>query len=156
MVPNPAIERPITTARSLTVIVADDVPEIQQSIRGWLLELGHEVFCVSTGTEAIRLIHRQRVDLVITEVILPNGDGLELINALKKVQPTARVIAHSAGGRYLTGNECLRVAKGLGAHETLLKPATRDELLAAIERATDGYAERRPTSVAAVGASVPQ
>lgn len=138
MLTNPTVEPASATSVSLAILVADDADDIQQTLRQWLEANGHQVFCASTGFEAVRLIQQQRVDLVITEVILPNGDGLELITALKKAQPMARVIAHSGGGRYLTGPECLRVAKGLGAHETLLKPSTRDELLAVIARAMEG------------------
>lgn len=135
-------ERCSAATRSLNVLVADDTQDVQVSVRNWLEELGHEVTCASSGNRAIQLLRERPVDLVITEVILPDGDGVELIGALRKLQPTARVIAFSGGGRYLSGADCLRVAKGLGANEVLMKPATRDEMLAAVARAMSGRAER--------------
>lgn len=122
------------SVRSLTIVVADDTIDVQEDIRRWLVELGHSVTCVSCGNDAVRLIREHSIDLVITEVIMPNGDGLEVILELKNRRPGARAIAISAGGRYLPAADCLRAAKGLGAHETLLKPVCQADLLAAVER----------------------
>ncbi len=124
------------TAKSLAVVVADDALEVQLLLRRWLEELGHSVTCVSSGNDAVRIIKQQPVDLVITEVIMPNGDGLEVILELKKRQPNARVIAMSGGGRYLPAADCLRVAKGLGAHDVLQKPLKRGDVCTAVERLT--------------------
>lgn len=138
MLPDSTVDPASAASRSLVIVVADDSADVRQYLRRWLQEVGHEVICASSGNEAMHVIRQVTVDLVITEVILPNGDGLELISALKKVQPTARVLAYSGGGRYLTGMDCLRVAKGLGANEILLKPAARDDLLRAVARAMEG------------------
>ena len=126
-----------TATTALTVIVADDVISSQQSARTWLEEQGHHVFCAASGSEAILLLKRHRVDVLVTEIILPNVDGLELISHLKRTQPQARVIAMSAGGRYLSAAECLRVAKGLGAHGVLEKPITRERLIEALNRVVE-------------------
>lgn len=129
---SPLSHRPV--AKSLAVVVADDALESQLVLRRWLEERGHSVTCVSCGDDAVRVIKHQPVDLVITEVIMPNGDGLEVILELKKWQPTAKTIAISGGGRYLPAADCLRVAKGLGAHEVVAKPLDRIALLAAVDR----------------------
>lgn len=123
-----------SAARPLAFVVADDALETQLVVRRWLEELGHSVTCVSCGDDAIRVIKHQAVDIVITEVIMPNGDGLEVLLELKKWQPAAKTIAISGGGRYLPATDCLRVAKGLGANEVVPKPLLRTELLAAVER----------------------
>lgn len=140
---HPAIDNSPATNRSLAVLITDDAIDFQQSVRGWLQELGHDVISVSSGDVAVDLIQHQAFDLVITEVILPDVDGLEVINAVRKAQPSAHVIAVSAGGRYLSAPDCLRVAKGLGAHEVLLKPVGRDELLAAVASAVATPFHRR-------------
>lgn len=124
----------VPAAKPLTIVIADDAVEVQLLVRKWLEEAGHVVVCVSSGNEAVRVIKQQPVDVVITEVIMPNGDGLEVILELKKHQPNARAIAISGGGRYLPAADCLRVAKGLGAHEVLQKPLKRAELCSAVER----------------------
>ena len=63
---------------------------------------------------------------------MPDGDGLDLITELKKVQPHVRILAISGGGRYLEGGDYLKLAKGLGAHTAMMKPFTWAQLQEAI------------------------
>jgi CheY-like chemotaxis protein len=113
----------------LSVVVADDVVEIQMLLQQWLRDLGCLVTCVSTGREAVRVIRNEHVDMVITDILMPDGDGLEVISELKRTQPSVRIIAMSGGGRHLGAAECLKLATGLGAHGTLMKPFKREMLL---------------------------
>jgi len=119
---------------ALSILIADDSAVVQEDLRSWLTDCGHRVVAVGTGAEAVRHVRQHAFDLVITEVILPNGDGLELISATKKFQPGVGIIAYSGGGRYLTIGDCLRVAKGFGADEILAKPASREEILLVVGR----------------------
>lgn len=136
MLSAPSIESSTPIARSLAVLVADEDAAVRAEVRSWLEELGHAVVCAASGNEASRIVRQQHVDVVITEVVMSNGDGLELILDLKSRQPNARIIALSGGGRYLAAADCLHIAKGLGAHAVLLKPVQRAELVAALEHAT--------------------
>jgi CheY-like chemotaxis protein len=114
------------------VVVADDVVEIQQLVRQWLSDIGCVVTCVSTGRDAVRVVRNQHVDLVITDILMPDGDGLEVITALRTAQPSARVLAISGGGSHLGASDCLKFAKGLGAHGLLMKPFRREQLYDAL------------------------
>ncbi len=125
---------------SLSVIVADDVVEIQLLLERWLSEAGCSVKCAATGNEVAQLVRREHVDLVITDVIMPDGDGLDVILNLKAARSDARVLAISGGGRHLQATDCLKFAKGLGAHEVLLKPFDREQFLAAVNRVAQGGA----------------
>jgi CheY-like chemotaxis protein len=116
-------------ATPVSVVVADDVVEIQQLLQQWLRELGFLVTCVSTGQEAVRVLRTVHVDMVITDILMPDGDGLEVIAELKRAQPSVRIIAMSGGGNHLRAAECLKFARGLGAHDVLMKPFNRDQLL---------------------------
>ncbi len=78
-------------------------------------------------------MQQEHFDIVIADVLMPDGDGFELITESKKSQPETRIIAISGGGHYLHGDECLKVAKGLGAHAAVLKPFSMPELLASID-----------------------
>jgi CheY-like chemotaxis protein len=111
------------------VVVADDVLEIQQLLHEWLSGIGCVVMCVSTGREAVRLLRMQQVDVVITDILMPDGDGLEVISELKRTHASTRVLAISGGGNHLRAHECLKFAKGLGAHGMLMKPFNRQQLL---------------------------
>jgi CheY-like chemotaxis protein len=121
--------------KRMSVIVADDVPGILDLVGRWLEEAGHTVRCVSTGLEASQLLKSHHFDLVITDILMPDGDGLELILELKHAQPAIRILAISGGGRHMQAMDCLKMAKNLGAHAMLMKPFSREQLFAAMNMA---------------------
>lgn len=122
----------VSHAEPLSVVVADDVIEIQQLVHLWLSDVGCVVTCVSTGREAVRILRSQHVDVVITDILMPDGDGLEVISELKRAQASTRVLAISGGGNHLRASDCLKFAKGLGAHGLLMKPFNRKQLFDAL------------------------
>lgn len=117
----------------MSILIADDEPGIRDLLHKWLKRDGHQVACARSGHEAAALMKQQNFDVVIADVLMPDGDGLELITESRKTQPRARIVAISGGGRYLHGTECLKVATGLGAHAAVLKPFSMPELLASID-----------------------
>ena len=120
---------------SLSVLLADDEKDIRDLICGWLEQAGHRVTCAATGSEASALAEKAVFDLVVTDILMPEGDGVGLIRDLKKLQPAARVLAISGGGRIIDSNDCLRIAQGLGAHAAIMKPFSREEFFAAVAQA---------------------
>ena len=117
---------------SLSILVADDEDSIRSLIQHFLQSAGHTVVAAASANEAFDALTKHRLDLVITDVLMPDGDGLDLITELKKAQPTARILAISGGGRYLEGSDYLKLAKGLGAHHAMMKPFTWQQLQEAI------------------------
>jgi CheY-like chemotaxis protein len=120
---------------ALSVLVADDDEGIRQLLVRWLESHGHKVTSVDSAQAAMRHLEGQSMDLVITDVVMPDGDGFELIAAIRKGQPNARILAISGGGRYLEGSDCLRVARGLGANAVLMKPFSWGQLQESMELA---------------------
>lgn len=120
---------------ALSILVADDEEGIRHLLLQWLQGRGHVVKPAQNAQEATVLFKEQRFDLLITDVVMPDGDGFELIAAFRKAQPTARILAISGGGKYLQSTDCLRIARGLGAHAALLKPFNWEQLQAGIEQA---------------------
>ncbi len=118
----------------LSVLVVDDVDEIRHLLTQWLREIGATVREAATGNEALRELRGAPVDLLITDILMPDGDGLEVIAEVRRARPTMRVLAISGGGRHLRADDCLKFAKGLGAHGLLMKPFTRQQLLEALSR----------------------
>jgi CheY-like chemotaxis protein len=125
-------------AEPLTVVVADDVAEIRDLLQHWLQDLGCEVTCVATGGEAARLLRTRRIDLVITDILMPDGDGLEVIAEARRVRSNARILAMSGGGNHLRAIDCLKFAKGLGAHGVLMKPFNREQVMEALKAVFSG------------------
>ena len=110
------------------VLVIDDESQIRSMLRMMLERAGHEVEEAPDGIEGIRIYRNNPVDLIISDLIMPNKDGIGMIIELKKEFPDVKIIAMSGGGLnkpegYLEG------AKKLGAQRTLTKPIDRDELL---------------------------
>lgn len=114
------------------ILIIDDEPQIRSMLKLMLERDGYEVAEAPDGIEGIK-IHRQNpADLIITDLIMPNKDGIGMIIELKKEFPDVKIIAMSGGGLnkpegYLKG------AKKLGAACTLTKPIDRDEMLRAIK-----------------------
>ena len=121
--------------KPLAIIVADDIKEIQNLVAQWLRTRGHEVACVSTGDEVIKLMDTHHFDLVIADVLMPQGDGLDVIRELKHKNSSSRVLAISGGGKYMQAADCVKLAEGLGADAALLKPFDESQLLSGIDRA---------------------
>lgn len=121
--------------KPISILVADDEPGIRDMLLDWLERDGHRVACAASGHEAAELMRKEHFDLVIADVLMPDGDGLELITESKRAHPEAKIVAISGGGRYLHGNDCLKVATGLGAHAAVLKPFSMSQLFDSIHTA---------------------
>lgn len=120
---------------SLSILVADDEENIRALMRRWLTGEGHTVAAVANATEAAKLLTKVRFDVIVTDVIMPDGDGVQLIGDFKRAQPHVRILAISGGNRYMEGENCVKIARGFGAHAVLLKPFKREQLLEGIAAA---------------------
>jgi CheY-like chemotaxis protein len=120
---------------ALSILVADDEEGIRDLLVQWLESRGHRVVAVGSAHEGTRCLKERPFDLVITDIVMPDGDGFELITAFRKGQPGTRILAMSGGGRYLQGTDCLRIARGLGAHAAVMKPFNRHQLQTGIDEA---------------------
>ncbi len=123
------------STKSLSILVADDMADIRDLLTEWLKPAGHNVQRVASGREASALLAKQPFDVLITDVMMPDGDAIGLIKDAKKVRPGLSILAISGGSRYLEAKECVKMAQALGAHATLQKPFTREQLLAAMAEA---------------------
>lgn len=107
------------------VLVVDDDPGVRDVIRSMLESSGYSVLVAENGREAMRLLKSVRADLILTDLVMPEQEGIETIKALRREYPGIRVIAMSGA----FGGDYLRIAAYLGAHATLAKPIQMDKLL---------------------------
>ncbi|MES0446525.1 MAG: PAS domain S-box protein [Desulfobacterales bacterium] len=114
------------------ILLIDDDAQIRTMLRQILETEGYEVVDASNGKEGIRLYREDPADLVITDIIMPEKEGIEMIMELKKDFPDVKIIAISAGGQ-IDAEKYLRTAKMLGAKFTFAKPFERKELLDAVK-----------------------
>ena len=113
----------------MRVLVIEDNAELREYLRRTLESRGYEVLNARNGKEALGLLDGQVFHAVLTDLFMPEMDGIETIGALKRRLPGVRIIAMS--GR--PGVDYLAVARELGVSRTLRKPFQMDELLAALE-----------------------
>jgi CheY-like chemotaxis protein len=116
------------------ILLVDDDELSRSTIHQMLERMGHKVLSTANGSEALRLCREHSAELVITDLIMPDTDGLELIQDLRRSAPEIRIVAISGGGR-VNANEYLTVARKFGAVAVLAKPFSNLELREAIEQA---------------------
>ncbi len=114
------------------ILVIDDDVQILDMLKQTLEREGYEVVDTDSGKEGIRLYREDPTDLVITDILMPETEGVEVILDLRRDFPDVKIIAISGGGQ-VSSEVYLRVAKNLGAEYTFSKPVTREKLLKAIK-----------------------
>ncbi len=108
-----------------TILVVDDEDSIRVLFRELLAAEGYRVLVASDGRQACELLHQGvNLDLVITDLVMPNQEGIETIRAIRQQFPHVRILAISGA----FGGKFLRMAKLLGADATLSKPIPPDQL----------------------------
>jgi two-component system, chemotaxis family, chemotaxis protein CheY len=119
--------------KPLKVLLVDDDDLIRQLIVHWLSRKGHEVLQAENGNDATKLLTENRVDLLITDISMPDCDGLELIARARRIQPGARVMAISGGGRFLQRFPGANLAGEMGVDVVMIKPFSCAQLGDVIE-----------------------
>ena len=113
------------------VLVIDDDEQVRALLYEILDRAGFAVMEASNGEEGLKLYRNQPADLVITDLIMPEKEGVETIMELRSQFPNARIIAIS-GGERAGGRDYLPIAAKLGARRTVAKPFSRQEILDAV------------------------
>lgn len=121
------------------VLVVDDEAEVRSVVRRMLTGLGHEVWDVDDGVEALKLLETIPFDLVITDMYMVAVDGMELVVRMQQRGFRVPVVAISGGG-YKSRDEVLDMAASCGAVATLEKPFSAEQLRATIEPLLNGVA----------------
>ncbi len=119
----------VTTKR---ILVVDDEEPIRTMLRKILEDSGYEVSEAPDGKVALWIYKVKHSDLIITDLIMPEKEGIETISELKRDYPEVKIIAISGGGRGGKG-QYLDMAKKFGADNTLAKPFEKEELLKTVK-----------------------
>ncbi|HUT22857.1 MAG TPA: response regulator [Sumerlaeia bacterium] len=113
------------------ILVVDDDDQVRAFIAQLLLRQGYQVVEASDGAQAIRLFREEPADLIITDLIMPEKEGIETIAELRRDYPHVKIIAMSGGGR-VGPVSYLQLASKLGAKRTFAKPFDPIEMLRAV------------------------
>ena len=113
------------------ILVIDDEKDIRDLLRILLESKGYEVVEAENGDAGLRIFRSMPVDLVMTDILMPEKEGLSTIMDLKKTNAQLKVIAMSGGA--LKSGQYLTFARKLGADKILEKPFTLDSVIQAVE-----------------------
>jgi CheY-like chemotaxis protein len=115
-----------------TILIIDDDADVRETLALVLEEAGHTPIMARSGAEGARIFGEARPELVLTDMIMPESDGLEAMRAIRALDPAARIIAMS-GASFAGSSYYLQLAKRFGAAAVLPKPFEPDELVSTID-----------------------
>lgn len=104
--------------QNFTILIVDDEKDIRKTLSLYLEMDGYKTITASGAREAIQLIQGEVVDFIISDVQMPDGDGIELLTHIRKTNPVIPVIVLVTGQTQLTKEEAIK----LGANDLLMKP----------------------------------
>ncbi|WP_130470941.1 response regulator [Candidatus Magnetaquicoccus inordinatus] len=115
------------------ILIIDDDQTVRQSTARFLERSGYQLYTAASGSSGLRICDEHPIDLVITDIFMPDSDGIEVIMALRQNHPRIPLITIS-GGPHNNGESAffLQTAIDLGAHHAIKKPFSHDELLVAV------------------------
>lgn len=107
---------------TIKILIVDDEPSVLKMLRKMLKDESDDIIEASNGEEAIQLCQQHKIDLLITDIVMPKKHGIDLIMEVKKINPNLPVIAISGGGGISGRFDYLEIAELLGAKNILHKP----------------------------------
>ncbi len=116
------------------ILIIDDNSEVLETYRRILEHAGYEIIVATNGKEGIRTFKEEEPDLVITDIFMPEKEGLETIMELRHNFPDVKIIAISGGGDGMGPENYLKMAKDFGVMSALTKPIEMEALLEEVQK----------------------
>lgn len=113
------------------ILIAEDDEAFRLTLSIALTRMGHAVMAARDGKEAIRFASEEPPDILITDIVMPEKEGLEVISEVRHMHPSVKIIAMSGGG-YGNAVGYLKIAHALGAHLVIAKPFSNEDLNARV------------------------
>ncbi len=113
------------------ILVIDDDEPIRQFLERLLRNKGHLVVTADNGAMGLKILSKEKFDLVITDIFMPEKEGMETIIEVKREFPSVKIIAMSGGDRQ--GFDYLPMAKPLGADASLNKPFNNEDMIRQVD-----------------------
>jgi CheY-like chemotaxis protein len=111
-----------------SILIIDDDAAVSRTLSLILTRAGYQVSTVTSGRKGLEMLSEGRFDLVLTDIIMPELDGIEAIRRIRTDHPGLRIIAMSGGGQ-IDKADFLHMAEALGADRVLEKPVRSERLL---------------------------
>lgn len=118
------------------ILIVDDEENVRFTLVKALKSLGHEIYQAPDGNAALAIMTEQEIDLIVTDIFMPNREGLETIIEIRMNWPQVKLVAMSGGGR-IRNTEFLEIAEKFGADLVLKKPFSMMEFRSEIGKLLD-------------------
>lgn len=116
------------------ILVIEDNPLVRTTLGRVLESEGYEIVMAADGGRGVEVFKKDEPDLVITDILMPEKDGIATIREIIEERPSAKIIAISGGYRFFGTTDLLELAHREGASEIIRKPFDPAELLQATQR----------------------
>jgi DNA-binding NtrC family response regulator len=130
-------------ASSGSILIIDDDAAVSRTLSLILTRAGYHVSCATTGRKGLELLVGGGFDLVLTDIIMPELDGIEAIRRIRDDYPNLRVIAMSGGGQ-IDKADFLHMAQVLGADRVMEKPVRSEKLLELVKTTLETPSRQMP------------
>ena len=128
------------------VLIVEDDPDLLHLLTGAFVRAGFATFSARNGREGVKMLAQITPDLMVTDIVMPEMEGIGAILEAKRLSPQTRVIAMSGGGQYGRSGNFLEWAAELGADEVLAKPFRVSSLITAARLVLDRPPVQPPTA----------
>lgn len=115
------------------ILIIDDMPGVRRSISAVLKQQGHEIAEAENGKVGIQMVEKDSYDLIITDMLMPEEDGMSVINHLKDKRSRPSILAISGGGANVNPNYALNEAEKF-VDQTLAKPFNKTQLMETVDQ----------------------
>lgn len=115
------------------ILLIDDDNAFRTMLSRAIAHFGHRVLEAPNGKIGLEIFAQENIDVLITDIVMPEKEGLEVLMELRRHRPPVKIIAISGGSQYGFSDDYLRTAKVMGASIVLLKPFANERLMAAID-----------------------
>jgi CheY-like chemotaxis protein len=115
------------------ILLIDDDAQVRAVLKGFLQIGGHEVLDAENGLKVQSILQKYQADLVITDIVMPESDGFEIIMSCARQNPLLKIIAITGGSPNLAKQPLLAIASKMPVNKVLSKPVTCEELLTAVQ-----------------------
>ena len=119
------------------ILVIDDDDSVRLSVRLALEDADHLVEDAGDGEKGVALFRENPADRVVTDIFMPEKEGLETIDEIKRLRPGTKIVAISGGG-CMDPDDYLTIAKSVGADRSLLKPFDINDLVDVVDTLLNG------------------
>ncbi|MFT5488942.1 MAG: CheY-like chemotaxis protein [Paracoccaceae bacterium] len=118
------------------MLLVEDDQFGREALRELFEENGWDVVDAANGLEAMRHMKEVAFDVIVTDVFMPEMDGVELIRQIRLTDKSQKILAISGGGAGMGSDSAVDIIEAIGADAAVQKPVSNDELLLAVDRLT--------------------